>query len=73
MMDALLIGLFVIILANAWLVDRMLKRHAAHVERLLHWRHDPKAAALADMPPAELLYLPPEDDAAWNEHHRKGD
>jgi hypothetical protein len=69
MITALLIALAVI--AAVWLLDREDKRHARHVERLLHYRHDPVSAASADTPRAELLYLAPEDDQAWNDQHGK--
>jgi hypothetical protein len=70
---ALTAALMAAILTSAWLLDRVLKRHDKHVERLLQYRHDPKLAALADMPTAELLYLDPEDDTAWNEQHGQGE
>jgi hypothetical protein len=70
---ALTVALVAAILTFAWLLDRVLKRHDKHVERLLQYRHDPKLAALADMPTAELLYLDPEDDTAWNEQHGQGE
>jgi hypothetical protein len=53
-------------------LDRKDKRHAQQVDRLLLWRHDPHTASLpapTDVP----LYLPPEDDEAWNDMHRKAD
>ncbi len=69
-MTATLIALLAVtVVSFTWLLDRTLKRHDKHVERLLQYRHDPKVAALADMPAAELLYLDPEDDTAWNDQH----
>lgn len=73
MIYALTAALILQIVMSAWLLDRKDKRHDQHVRALVHWRQDPKTAALADMPTAELLYLPPEDDKAWNEHHGTGD
>lgn len=70
---ALLGALVTVVFLNMLALDRLLKRHAAQIERLLQYQADPKLAALADMPAAELLYLPPEDDDAWHEHHRKAD
>lgn len=70
---ALLAALTAVILAFAWLLDRTLKRHSQNVERLLLWRHDPDRAATpaasADVP----LYVPPEDDEAWNQLHGRAD
>jgi hypothetical protein len=68
MTTALLIALVTV--AFVVLLDRKDRRHDRHVTRLLEFRHDPARAALADMPTAELLYLRPEDDEAWNEQHR---
>jgi putative N-acetylmannosamine-6-phosphate epimerase len=73
MIIAFLVALVAVSIAYVVLLDRNLKRHSKHVERLLQYQHDPKVAALADMPSAELLYLPPEDDDAWNDQHRKAD
>jgi hypothetical protein len=70
---AFIVALTVTITACLIVLDRKDRRHARHVERLLHYQHDPAGAALADMPAAELLYLPPEDDQAWNDHHGTGD
>jgi hypothetical protein len=68
MTTALLIALVTV--AFVVLLDRKDRRHDRHVTRLLEFRHDPARAALSDMPTAELLYLRPEDDEAWNEQHR---
>jgi hypothetical protein len=65
--------LVLVVLVDRWLADRKDRRHDAQVNRLLHWRHDPAHAALMDVPSAEALYLPPEDDKAWNDHHRTAD
>jgi hypothetical protein len=69
---ALIAALIVVFVAHAWLIDRKDRRHAAQVDRLLLWRHDPHAAALPE-PTDVPLYLPQEDDEAWNEAHRKAD
>lgn len=73
MITALLAALVAVNILYLLVLDRKDKRHDRHVTRLLQYRHDPKTAALADMPTAELLYLPPEDDEAWNERHGAGD
>lgn len=65
---ALIACLVVFFICHVWLVDRKDKRHHAQIDRLLLWRHDPKAAALPEHTDSPL-YLPPEDDEAWNEAH----
>jgi hypothetical protein len=66
---ALLAALVVVVIADRWLADRKDKRHAAQVDRLLMWRHDPHTASLPEKTEVPL-YLPPEDDDAWNKAHR---
>lgn len=58
---------------DRWLHDRKDRRHSAQVDRLLLWKHDPKAAALPETAVDGPLYLPPEDDEAWNKAHGKVD
>lgn len=68
---ALLVALLALSLGFLVVMDRQSKRHHREVERVLQYRADPKLAALADMPSAEVLYLRPDDDEAWNERHGK--
>ena len=69
---ALAAALVAVIVAHACLLDRKDRRHSAQVDRLLMWRHDPKTAALPEKTEG-VLYLPPEDDEAWNKAHGKVD
>lgn len=69
---ALLAALFAVIAACGWLMDRKDRRHDAHVQRLLAWQKDPVYAAQQETRSAEVLYLHPDDDHAWNEQHGRG-
>jgi hypothetical protein len=55
------------------LVDRKDKRHDKQIARLLvHVQAPDRAVAHATTAPADgPLYLPPDDDEAWNAAHRK--
>lgn len=68
---ALIVALITVVVVDRWLLDRKDRRHAAQIDRLMLWRHDPKAAALPETTGDGPLYLPPEDDEAWNEAHGK--
>ena len=70
MIIALITALAAVNIAYVWLLDRKDKRHAQQIDRLLMWRHDPKAAALPEST-GSVLYLAPDDDEAWNEAHGK--
>lgn len=72
---ALLIALALTVALNAWIADRKDKRHDQQLSRLLvHVQAPDRAVAHATSANVDTpLYLPPEDDKAWNDHHRVGD
>lgn len=74
--NALLFAALVIVTVTAgWLLDRQARRHDAQLSRLLvHIQAPERAVQHATTTPTDgLLYLPPEDDKAWNEHHKVAD
>jgi hypothetical protein len=72
---ALLAAFVAVVVIAGWLIDRKDKRHDQQLSRLLvHVQAPREAVAHATSAPRDgLLYLPPEDDEAWNDHHRVGD
>lgn len=72
---ALLAALIAANITWVWLIDRKDKRHDAQLTRLLvHVQAPERAVAHATSAPVDgPLYLPPEDDKAWNEHHKVSD
>lgn len=66
---ALIAALIATWIGDRWLNDRKDRRHHEQIDRLLLWRHDPKAAALPATTVDGPLYLPPDDDEAWNQAH----
>jgi hypothetical protein len=72
---ALLTCLIAVILIAGWLIDRKDKRHDQQLTRLLvHVQAPDRAVAHAITAPVDgPLYLPPEDDEAWNTQHGVGE
>lgn len=69
---AFLIALVVVNVGWLWLVDRKDKRHDTQLSRLIvHVQAPEQAVAHAMAIPIDgPLYIPPEDDEAWNERHK---
>lgn len=72
---ALIAALVSAVALNAWIMDRKDKRHDTQLTRLLvHVQAPDRAVAHAISVPVDgPLYLPPEDDQAWNDHHGMAD
>lgn len=74
MLIALLAALVAVITAFLVTLDRRDKRHDAQLTRLLvHVQAPERAVAHATSVVSDgPLYVPPEDDQAWNKHHGIG-
>jgi hypothetical protein len=75
MVVVLVIALVCTVCAFVWLLNHLQARHERQLNHLLLHLRAPDAAVARDLsvPMDGPLYLPPEDDEAWNAKHRPGD